>query len=112
MRTTYVIGYDICPGWAGGGTKRGGEEGIFSGLRVANGLVTHSLFHYRVSYRRLLEIEGASPGAGGARGDCGLSRIYDALRRREWCGAEESGGVAREGYEVGTGELVVGVQNL
>jgi hypothetical protein len=38
MRTTYLIGYDICPGLAGSGTKRGGEEGIFSDLRVANGL--------------------------------------------------------------------------
>jgi hypothetical protein len=58
----------------------GGRKAFFRAYEMRmDTLVTHPLFEYRVSYRRLLEIQARLLARVLEGGDCGVPGVYDAV---------------------------------
>ena len=71
-------------GHGGVALTAGGRKAFFRTYEMRmDTLVTHPLFEYRVSYRRMFRDSGAVAGAGVRGRDCGVPGIYDAIRARE-----------------------------
>ena len=84
------------PGGCGGVDVRAGRKGFFPGYELRmDTLVTHPLFDYRVSYRRMLEIQARLLARVMEGEIAGVSGVCDAVRARAAGCCEKAAGCSR-----------------
>jgi len=82
INTRMVSPQDFVQAGPGVALTPNGRKAFFRAYELRmDTLVTHPLFEYRVSYRRLLDIQARPAGKSSGRRDCGVPCLCDQITR-------------------------------